>query len=88
VIRAYRVAKVFRRECQQISAHPRDRNASWMSARLSYRTRRQPLFLTIETSPLHSLTVRTTRKLHACDCSKQSDPKANHNSTEYLPTIS
>jgi len=35
VIRAYRVAKVFRRECQQISAHPRDRNASWMSARLS-----------------------------------------------------
>ena len=29
------------RKCQQIRAHPRDRNASWMSARFSYRRRRR-----------------------------------------------
>ena len=33
--------KPFRSDCQQISAHPIERNASWMSARLSYRTRRR-----------------------------------------------
>ena len=33
--------EVFRSDCQQITAHPSERNASWMSARLSYRTRRR-----------------------------------------------
>jgi hypothetical protein len=32
---------VLRSDCQQIIAHPSERNASWMSARLSYRTRRR-----------------------------------------------
>ena len=31
----YLMVQVFRSDCQQISAHPSDRNASWMSARLS-----------------------------------------------------
>ena len=35
------VIEVFRSDCQQIRAHPSERNASWMSARLSYRTRRR-----------------------------------------------
>jgi hypothetical protein len=30
-----------RSDCQQISAHPSEGNASWMSVRLSYRTRRR-----------------------------------------------
>ena len=30
---------VLRSDCQQISAHPSERNAAWMSARLSYRIR-------------------------------------------------
>ena len=29
------VLHVFRSDCQQISAHPSERNAAWMSARLS-----------------------------------------------------
>jgi hypothetical protein len=33
--------QLFHSDCQQISAHPSERNASWMSARLSYRTRRR-----------------------------------------------
>jgi hypothetical protein len=32
---------VLRSDCQQISAHPSERNAAWMSARVSYRTRRR-----------------------------------------------
>jgi hypothetical protein len=35
------VVHVLRSDCQQISAHPSERNASWMSARLSYRTRKR-----------------------------------------------
>ena len=35
------VIHVFRSDCQQTSAHPSERNAAWMSARLSYRTRRR-----------------------------------------------
>ena len=35
------VLHVVRSDCQQISAHTSERNASWMSARLSYRTRRR-----------------------------------------------
>ena len=38
---AHAVLQVLRSDCQQISAHPSERNASWMSARLSYRTRRR-----------------------------------------------
>jgi hypothetical protein len=35
------VVHVLRSDCQQISAHPSERNAWWMSARLSYRTRKR-----------------------------------------------
>ncbi len=35
------VVHVFRKDCQQMSAHPSDRNASWISARFSYRTRKR-----------------------------------------------
>jgi hypothetical protein len=38
---AQAVLHVFDSDCQQISAHPSERNASWMSARLSYRTRKR-----------------------------------------------
>jgi hypothetical protein len=37
----FAVLHVLRSDCQQISAHPSERNAPWMSARLSYRTRRR-----------------------------------------------
>jgi hypothetical protein len=53
---------VLRSDCQQISAHPSERNAAWMSARLSYRTRRRRNWLnqakvpstTTATDPSHS----------------------------------
>jgi hypothetical protein len=35
------VRHVLRSDCQQISAQPSERNAAWMSARFSYRTRRR-----------------------------------------------
>src|ERR1022692_5113051 len=38
---AQSVIEGFRSDCQQIGAHPIERNASWMLARLSYRTRRR-----------------------------------------------
>ena len=38
---AQAVLHVLRSDCQQISAQPSERNASWMSARLSYRMRRR-----------------------------------------------
>jgi len=38
-MRGYPIAQVFLRDCQQTSVHWSDRNASWMSARLSYRTK-------------------------------------------------
>jgi hypothetical protein len=40
-MRCYPVAHALRRDCQQISAHPSERKASWMSVRLSQRTRRR-----------------------------------------------
>lgn len=38
---AQAVRHVLRSDCRQISAHPSERKASWISARLSYRTRRR-----------------------------------------------
>ncbi len=38
---AQAVLHVLRRDCQQISAHPSERNAWWMSDRFSYRTRKR-----------------------------------------------